>query len=96
MTGALAVVGWALGASLVGAEFASRSMTTLLTWEPRRGRVFVTKAVAVRRRMAVLALVVLALVALAMWPALALHGAPLRPNDPTLGRSPARSPGASR
>ena len=46
VSGALAVVGWALGASLVGAEFASRSMTTLLTWEPRRGRVFVAKAVA--------------------------------------------------
>ena len=39
VSGALAVVGWALGASLVGAEFASRGMTTLLTWEPRRPRV---------------------------------------------------------
>src|SRR5262249_46278688 len=40
--GALAIVGWALGASLVGAEFASRGMTTLLTWENRRWRVFLT------------------------------------------------------
>ena len=44
VSGALAVIAWGLGASLVGAEFASRSMTTLLTWETRRGRVFVAKA----------------------------------------------------
>ncbi len=70
--------GWALGASLVGAEFASRGMTTLLTWEPRRARVFAAKTVAVVGAMAVFAAAALALVALAMWPALALHGAPLR------------------
>ena len=80
----LALVGWALGASLVGAEFASRGMTTSLTWEPRRGRVFVAKALAVLVAMTVFAFVVLALVALAMWPAVAFHGAPLGPDDPTL------------
>jgi hypothetical protein len=80
----LALVGWALGASLVGAEFASRGMTTSLTWEPRRGRVFVAKAFAVVAAMTVFAFVVLALVALAMWPAVAFHGAPLGPDDPTL------------
>jgi hypothetical protein len=83
VSGALAVLGWALGASLVGAEFASRGMTTLLTWETRRGRVFLAKSIAAVATMAVFALVVLALVALAMGPALALHGAPLRPNDPS-------------
>ncbi len=83
VSGALAVVGWALGASLVGAEFASRGMTTLLTWETRRGRVFLAKAATVVAAMAAFALCVLALVTLAMWPALALHGAPLGPNDPT-------------
>ena len=83
VSGALVVVGWALGASLVGAEFASRGMTTLLTWETRRGRVFLAKATTVVAAMAVFALCVLALVTLAMWPALALHGAPLRANDPT-------------
>jgi ABC-2 type transport system permease protein len=82
--GALAVVGWALGASLVGAEFASRGMTTLLTWEPRRGRVFVAKTLAVLTAMSIFALAVLVLVTLAMWPALAFHGGPLRPDDPTL------------
>jgi ABC-2 type transport system permease protein len=84
VTGTLAIIGWALGASLVGAEFASRSMTTLLTWETRRGRVFVAKAVAAVATTALFALAVLVLVALAMWPALALHGAPLQPDDPTL------------
>ena len=84
VSGALAVVGWALGASLVGAEFASRGMTTLLTWEPRRARVFAAKTVAVVGAMAVFAAAALALVAVAMWPALALHGAPLQPDDPSL------------
>jgi hypothetical protein len=84
VTGTLAIIGWALGASLVGAEFASRSMTTLLTWETRRGRVFVAKAVTATATMALFALAVLVLVALAMWPALALHGAPLQPDDPSL------------
>ena len=83
VSGALVVVGWALGASLVGAEFASRGMTTLLTWETRRGRVFLAKAAAAVAAMAVFALCVLALVMLVMWPALAVHGAPLEPNDPT-------------
>jgi ABC-2 type transport system permease protein len=84
VTGALAVIAWAIGASLVGAEFASRSMTTLLTWEPRRGRVFVAKTVAVMLAVAVFALAALVLVGLGMWPALAAHGAPLRAGDPTL------------
>ena len=84
VTGTLAIIGWALGASLVGAEFASRSMTTLLTWETRRGRVFVAKAVAAVATMSLFALAVLVLVALSMWPALALHGAPLQPDDPSL------------
>jgi hypothetical protein len=84
VAGILAVVGWALGASLVGAEFGSRSMTTLLTWEPRRGRVFMTKTTAVLIAMSLFALAVLLLVALALWPALALHGAPLGVDDPTL------------
>jgi ABC-2 type transport system permease protein len=84
VTGALAVIGWGLGASLVGAEFASRGMTTLLTWEPRRGRVFVAKTVAAMVAVSVLAFATLVLVALAMWPALAVHGAPLGADDPTL------------
>jgi hypothetical protein len=59
-------------------------MTTLLTWEPRRGRVFFAKTLAVLVAMAALAAIVLALVALSMVPALALHGGPLRPADPSI------------
>jgi hypothetical protein len=84
VSGALAVAGWALGASLIGAEFASRGITTLLTWESRRGRVFLTKAVAIVAVVSVFALGTLVFVALAMWPALALHGGPLRVNDPSI------------
>ena len=58
VSGALVVVGWALGASLVGAEFASRGMTTLLTWETRRGRVFLAKAATVVAAMVIFALCV--------------------------------------
>jgi len=75
-SGVLLIVTWALGASIVGAEFASRSMTTLLTWETRRTRVFVTKTVAVLITMGLFAATVLALMTLAMLPALLAHGAP--------------------
>jgi len=36
-----------LGASLVGAEWSAGSMATLLTWEPRRIRVFLMRALAI-------------------------------------------------
>ena len=84
VSGVLAIVGWALGASLVGAEFASRSMTTLLTYEPRRARVFAAKCTAVLVGTAVLAFGALVLVALAMAPSLIAHGAPLRSQDPSV------------
>lgn len=84
MSGGLAVVGWALGASLIGAEFSSRSLTTVLTWETRRTRVFLAKIAAVAVATALLALAALVLTALALWPSLVLHGAPLRSHDPNL------------
>lgn len=36
-----------LGATLVGADWSAGSMATLLTWEPRRVRVFVIRAIAI-------------------------------------------------
>jgi ABC-type transport system involved in multi-copper enzyme maturation permease subunit len=39
-------VAWILGASSIGAEWHAGFMTTLLTWESRRGRVMVAKIVA--------------------------------------------------
>ncbi|MGH2635939.1 MAG: ABC transporter permease [Actinomycetota bacterium] len=38
--------GWLIGSSFVGAEWQAGTMTTLLTWEPRRLRVLVAKALA--------------------------------------------------
>lgn len=42
----LVIVGWVFGASFVGAEWHAGTITTLLTWEPRRGRVMTAKVVA--------------------------------------------------
>ena len=83
-SGVLAIIAWALGASMVGAEFASRSMTTLLTWETRRTRVLVTKTAVVICAAAAFAALALIAVALAMMPALAAHGAPIRVDDPSI------------
>jgi ABC-2 family transporter protein len=82
IAGVLAIVGWALGASLVGAEFASRSMTTMLTWETRRTRVIAAKAGVVLVTVGVFAALALTAVALALLPAMIVHGAPLRAGDP--------------
>ena len=84
VSGGLAIVGWTLGASLVGSEFASRSMTTLLTWEPRRLRVFLAKAAAALVANAVLAFVGLLVLIAALLPSLALHGGPMRASDPSI------------
>ena len=85
IAGVLAIIGWALGASLVGAEFASRSMTTMLTWETRRIRVITAKAAVVVGAVAVFAALALIAVALALLPAMIFHGAPLRADDPGFG-----------
>jgi ABC-type transport system involved in multi-copper enzyme maturation permease subunit len=41
-----AIAGWLIGTSLVGAEWQAGTMTTLLTWEPRRVHVLVAKTIA--------------------------------------------------
>lgn len=40
------ILGWLFGASFVGAEWHAGTVTTLLTWEPRRTRVIVAKMTA--------------------------------------------------
>ena len=46
-TSFLFVIGcWVIGSSFAGAEWQAGTMTTLLTWEPRRSRVLIAKAVA--------------------------------------------------
>lgn len=39
-------MGWVLGASAIGAEWHTGHVTTILMWEPRRGRVIWAKAIA--------------------------------------------------
>jgi ABC-2 type transport system permease protein len=75
-SGVLAAVAWLLGASLIGAEYQSRSLTTTLTWESRRTRVFAAKAVTAIGFATLLTAAALVLVGLAMIPAATLHGAP--------------------
>jgi hypothetical protein len=82
-SGVIAIIGWALGASLVGAEFASRSMTTFLTWETRRLRVIAAKIGVVLVSTFGFALLALTAVALAMLPSLLAHGGPGHAGDPT-------------
>ncbi len=64
---ALLFVGFAIGASFVGAEFNVGSLTTQLLFEPRRARLHAAKAVAVAIGGFTLALVIMALVAFAMY-----------------------------
>lgn len=45
-TAPLVIAGWLIGASMIGADWQTRTLTTLLTWEPRRFRVLLVKALA--------------------------------------------------
>jgi hypothetical protein len=70
----LMMLGWLVGASAMGAEWNNRTLTSLLTWEPRRVRTLVAKVAAaiaiVWTWIAVLQVVFL----IAMYPAAALRG----------------------
>ena len=70
----LVVIGWLLGASFIGAEWNAGTVTTLLTWEPRRIRVLVTKAIAGIACVFVLTLCLQALLAAALSAAATLSG----------------------
>jgi hypothetical protein len=59
-------VGWMLGASAIGAEWHAGHITTILTWEPRRGRVVVAKIAAALAGVFVLSLVIQALLGVAL------------------------------
>jgi hypothetical protein len=63
-----------VGASLAGAEYRYGTMTTLLTWEPRRQRVMAAKLVAAASVGAALYVVMHATLALALVPVAALRG----------------------
>jgi ABC-2 type transport system permease protein len=70
----LFTLGVVVGASFVGAEWNSGSMSALLTWEPRRVRVFVAKLAACVVGTMLISLVVLAVMALLLLPSAAAHG----------------------
>lgn len=50
----LTMLGWLVGATSIGAEWGPRTITALLTWDPRRGVVLATKAAAAASLTAIL------------------------------------------
>jgi ABC-2 type transport system permease protein len=73
-TAPLVVVAWLIGASVIGSDWQTRTITTVLTWEPRRVRVLLTKAFACIVVAVGFALLAQALLSLALLPATYLHG----------------------
>jgi ABC-2 type transport system permease protein len=71
---ALFVLSFVVAASFVGADWASGTTTTLLTWEPRRGRVLVAKLIAAGVLEAIAVGIALALLAVTFLPVAALRG----------------------
>ena len=70
----LVLAGFSLGASSFGADCASRALTTLLTWEPRRSRVLAARAASCAAVTACFSLAALALLFVALLPAALAHG----------------------
>lgn len=70
----LAFACYTLGASALGADYASRALTTLLTWEPRRRLVLASRACVCALVTAGLAAVILLALILALLPAAIVHG----------------------
>jgi len=62
----LASVAWILGASAIGADWHAGHVTTILTWEPRRGRVMLAKIAASLTSVFVVSLVIQALLGAAL------------------------------
>ena len=63
-----------VGASFVGAEWRAGVMTTLLTWEPRRARVFAAKALVAGGLGGGLVILLNVIVSLALWPTFVFRG----------------------
>ena len=62
----LVSVAWMLGASAIGADWHAGHVTTILTWEPRRGRVMLAKIAASLASVFVVSLVIQALLGAAL------------------------------
>ncbi len=72
-SGPLILAAFVFGASLLGADYTSRSLTTLLTWEPRRARVLFSRAVTCAAVTFCAALAAMALLVLALLPSALAH-----------------------
>jgi ABC-2 type transport system permease protein len=70
----LAFASYILGASALGADYTSRALTTLLTWEPRRRLVLVSRACACALATAGLTVVILLALIVALLPSAIAHG----------------------
>ena len=70
----LIILGLALGASFIGAEWHVGTITTLLTWEPRRVRVMVGKVLALVVAVFTSAVALQAILGLTLWPVAVLRG----------------------
>jgi ABC-type transport system involved in multi-copper enzyme maturation permease subunit len=70
----LVSVAWILGASAIGADLHAGHVTTILTWEPRRGRVMLAKIAASLTSVFVVSLVIQALLGAALAVAAASSG----------------------
>lgn len=70
----LIILGLAFGASFIGAEWHAGTITPLLTWQPRRGLVFVSKAAAAMIGVFVFALALQAILGFVLWVVAATRG----------------------
>lgn len=73
-TGPVVLATFIFGASLLGADYTSRALTTLLTWEPRRARVLFSRAATCAAVTFCASLAAMALLVLALLPAALVHG----------------------
>jgi ABC-2 family transporter protein len=70
----LAILCLVLGASFIGAEWQKGTITTALTWEPRRGRLLGIKFAAVALTGFTFCVMAQVILAAALWPVAALRG----------------------
>lgn len=70
----LLMLAWVIGASAIGGEWQHRTVSALLTWEPRRVRVLAAKLVATSIFVVLVVLLLDAFFTLVMVPATAAHG----------------------
>jgi ABC-type transport system involved in multi-copper enzyme maturation permease subunit len=70
----LVMLGWVIGASAIGAEWQHRTVSALLTWEPRRTRVLAAKLAAACVYAAVFAVVLQAWFTLVLLPVASSRG----------------------